>query len=364
MCSCRQEVDRHNGVREGEEHLVVRHHEHYEVKDHESRRLFLVHPSNESGHSWDWFPVVLLRQPRARPYFERFEIRPGFNHDWIEVPLTDRRAWWNILSWGVYLVDVHNKERIEWSASDRVSSQWVRGSCLDCSEHCIAFHIVPLNFTHCPFPLGLKLVVRLVATPCECNQDFSSWDWKDDHRSEWMYEHIPKIEQLRQTLNEQGKAKGNLEYSSTTVRKYLLLEALGNGPLKFKFSRSKTCVALISRASFERTKWGFICWHSSHWEVISRMSVRENGRFLVRTKWPICVTPGWQSNGKIAQAVLLNITTVSSTSAPIATSRFCRFWFCWRVARLTWMTLFWSVTRVKCFPISKCLHFLSASTTA
>ena len=166
------------------------------------------------GLSWDLFPVVLLRQPRAHPYFA-FYIRPGFNHDGIEVPLTDRRAWWNILSWGVQFVDVHNKERIEWRASDRVSSQWVRGSCLDFSEHCIAFHIVPLNFSHCPFPLGLKLVVRLVATPCACNQDFSSWDWKDDHRSEWMYEHIPKIENscvkhwmtVFAVLSEQGKAK-------------------------------------------------------------------------------------------------------------------------------------------------------------
>ena len=59
-------------------------------------------------------------------------------------------------------------------------------------------------------------------------------------------------------ISEQGKAKGNLEYSSMIVRKYLLPEALGNGPLKSKFSRSKTCVALISRASFERTKWSFI----------------------------------------------------------------------------------------------------------
>ena len=188
----------------------------------------------------------------------------------------------------------------------------------------ITFHIVPLNFSHCPFPLGLKLVVRLVATPCEYNQDFRSWDWKDDRRSEWMYEHIPKIENscvkhwmtVFAVISEQGKAKRYLEYSSTTVRKYLLLEALGNGPfgpLKSKFSRSNTCVALISRSSFERTKCGFVCWHSSHWEVISRMSVRENERFLVRTKWPIRVTPGWQSNLKIAQVVLLNITTLSSS---------------------------------------------------
>ena len=55
------------------------------------------------------------------------------------------------------------------------------------------------------------------------------------------------------------RGKGSLEYSSTTVRKYLILEALGNGPLKSKFSRSKTCVALISQASFERTKCGFTC---------------------------------------------------------------------------------------------------------
>jgi len=90
--------------------------------------------------------------------------------------MTDRRAWWNILSWGVQFFDVHNKERIEWSAPDRVSSQLVKGSCLDFSEHCIAFHIVALNFSHCPLPLGLKLVVRLVATPCECNQDFSYYN--------------------------------------------------------------------------------------------------------------------------------------------------------------------------------------------
>ena len=98
-----------------------------------------------------------------------------------------------------------------------------------------AFHIVLLKFSHCPFPLGLKLVIRLVATQCECNQDFSSWYWKDDHGSEWMYKHIPKIKYscvkhwmtIFAVISEQRKTKRNLEYSSTTVRKYLLLEALG-----------------------------------------------------------------------------------------------------------------------------------------
>ncbi|KFD54787.1 hypothetical protein M514_04221 [Trichuris suis] len=41
-----------------------------------------------------------------------------------------------------------------------------------------------------------------------------------------------------------GKAKANLEYSSTTHRRYLLEESPGTGPLKSKFSRSNGCVAL------------------------------------------------------------------------------------------------------------------------
>ena len=147
-------------------------------------------------------------------------------------------------------------------------------------------------------------------------------------------------------ISEQGKAKGNLEYSSTTVRKYLLLEALGNGPLKSKFSRSKTCVALISRASFDRTEVGLylltfftLRGHLAYvsereWKILGTNEVthprnarmteqREDraGGFVEHNHSELeseCRDQHFLSQGDAQQCSY-------TTSAPIATSRFCRF---------------------------------------
>ena len=43
----------------------------------------------------------------------------------------------------------------------------------------------------------------------------------------------------------QGKTNGNLEYLSTTFRKYLFLLLEGSGPLKSMLIHSKGCVAFI-----------------------------------------------------------------------------------------------------------------------
>ena len=68
--------------------------------------------------------------------------------------------------------------------------------------------------------------------------------------------HSKNREQLRQTVNDgfrghirtrESKGESGILINDCE-RKYLLLEALSNGPLKSKFSRSKTWVALISRA--------------------------------------------------------------------------------------------------------------------
>ena len=46
-------------------------------------------------------------------------------------------------------------------------------------------------------------------------------------------------------MSEQGKAKENSEYSSTTVNIYRFLVLLGSGPLKLRLSLSNGCVAFI-----------------------------------------------------------------------------------------------------------------------
>ena len=51
---------------------------------------------------------------------------------------------------------------------------------------------------------------------------------------------------VEEYISGHGKAKGNLEYSSITTSKYLLLEELCKGPLKSKLILSKGLVALMS----------------------------------------------------------------------------------------------------------------------
>ena len=65
------------------------------------------------------------------------------------------------------------------------------------------------------------------------------------------------------------------------------------GSFEIQVSRSKTWVALMSRASFERTKFGLTSSHAPHSAVICLISVVEYARFLIRTLWVIRVTPGW-----------------------------------------------------------------------
>lgn len=50
--------------------------------------------------------------------------------------------------------------------------------------------------------------------------------------------------------SEQGMAKGNLENSSTIVRRNLFFELVGKGPLKSRFNLSNGEVALINLPSF------------------------------------------------------------------------------------------------------------------
>lgn len=46
-------------------------------------------------------------------------------------------------------------------------------------------------------------------------------------------------------MSEQGKAKGNREYSLTIVNIYRFFVLLGSGPLKSRLSLSNGCVAFI-----------------------------------------------------------------------------------------------------------------------
>jgi len=69
------------------------------------------------------------------------------------------------------------------------------------------------------------------------------------------------------------------------------LEVLGDGPLKSKFSRSKTCVSLVSRASFEWTKGGDLLTFFTLRNHLSYVSERK-WKVMVRTKRPIHATPG------------------------------------------------------------------------
>ena len=50
-------------------------------------------------------------------------------------------------------------------------------------------------------------------------------------------------------ISGKGNTNGNLEYSSTIVRKYLFLLLLGNCPLTSIFILLKGCVALMSGTS-------------------------------------------------------------------------------------------------------------------
>ena len=76
---------------------------------------------------------------------------------------------------------------------------------------------------------------------------------KEASRSECIWAGAPKMANSEQRhcitaaadMSEQGKAKGNREYSSTTVNIYQFLVLLGSGPLKSRLSLSNGCVAFI-----------------------------------------------------------------------------------------------------------------------
>lgn len=91
-----------------------------------------------------------------------------------------------------------------------------------------------------------------------------------------------------------GTAKGNLENSSTTVRRYRFLVLVGRGPLKSRLSLSNGEVAFIK---FPSNLWkrGFSSAQIWHELVTLFTSSIEKGRFLIRTQWFSRVIPGWQS---------------------------------------------------------------------
>ena len=101
-------------------------------------------------------------------------------------------------------------------------------------------------------------MVLLVGTFFECNHCFNSLDINDGPLSECTYPGKPKTEKIEQRhlitdgvcRSEHGIAKGNLENSSVTVRKYLFFVTEGSGPLKSILMRSNGCVALINTLSF------------------------------------------------------------------------------------------------------------------
>ena len=247
------------------------------------------------------------------------KIGPGFNHDGMEVPLTDRRAWWNIFSCGVQFVDVHNKERIEWSASDRISSQWVRGSCLDIRRALYSFPYSTVEFLALPIAPGVET--------CSSARGNAVWvqprvqlvglkRWPSIRMN--VRAHSKNRKQLRQTLNDgfrgyirTRKAKGNLEYSSTTVIKYVTGSA-------WQQACEVQVQSFKNLRSFEKS--------SNIWSnevglyLLTFFTLRCHLSYVSESEWKMFGTNevthprnAWmtESNVKTAQAVLLNITTVS-----------------------------------------------------
>jgi len=87
-------------------------------------------------------------------------------------------------------------------------------------------------------------------------------------------------------------AKGNLEYSPTIVRMYLLLLIVGSGPLNSMLILSTGCVALINLSC---GKWWNLGLFSAKIRAVFKHVLRpyiENGRFFDLGKWSNRVTPG------------------------------------------------------------------------
>ena len=129
-------------------------------------------------------------------------------------------------------------------ASGRTCSQAVSGRLEDFKANVIACQMMLLYCLHCPFPRGLYLLVLLVAIPFVCKYCLTSSERKSGALSLCIKPGIPKMEKswLKHLITVllsmflQGKANGNLEYSSTRVSMYLLPVADdGSGPLKSMF---------------------------------------------------------------------------------------------------------------------------------
>ena len=76
---------------------------------------------------------------------------------------------------------------------------------------------------------------------------------------------------------------------------YLFPLFVGTGPLKSMLILSNGWVALIRGTFSWQWYWGLHSQQTGHWLVIFWTSSREQGEFLVRTKWFSLVMPGWQS---------------------------------------------------------------------
>ena len=79
-------------------------------------------------------------------------------------------------------------------------------------------------------------------------------------------------------ITEYGIAKGNLEKSSTIVRRNRFLETVGKGLLKSRFNLSKGVVALIKCPSYLK-KRGFISLQHEH-EFTTFLTSKEKDKFL------------------------------------------------------------------------------------
>ncbi|KRY49105.1 hypothetical protein T03_18164 [Trichinella britovi] len=82
-------------------------------------------------------------------------------------------------------------------------------------------------------------------------------------------------------MSGQGNAKGNREYSSTTVNMYRLLDVDGSGPLKSILNRSKGTVALISFPESPLKNRGFSSAQTRQELVILWISSIVYGKFLL-----------------------------------------------------------------------------------
>ena len=103
------------------------------------------------------------------------------------------------------------------------------------------------------------------------------------------HRHLITVEVI---ISEHGIAKGNLEYSSITVKKYLFLVADGTGPLKSMLIRSKGWVAFIIGEVFGLENRGFDSEQVLHDFVIFFISSTDAAMFFVLTYWCILVTQG------------------------------------------------------------------------